>query len=113
LRVIVADDEPPMVSLLRRRLEATGRVEVVGEALTGDECVKMANALRPDALFLDIAMPDLDGIEVAELVLTSSHPPLIAFVTSFPDHAIKAFEMEAIDYIFGFSPECVGEYRDR
>ncbi|PIU66484.1 MAG: DNA-binding response regulator, partial [Armatimonadetes bacterium CG07_land_8_20_14_0_80_59_28] len=52
-----------MVSLLRRRLEATGRVEVVGEALTGDECVKMANALRPDALFLDIAMPDLDGIE--------------------------------------------------
>ena len=110
-RIAVVDDELTLCRRLAATLEKQGfAVETFG---TGRTFLSRAQQQPFDVALVDLRLPDLDGIEVAELVLTSSHPPLIAFVTSFPDHAIKAFEMEAFDYIFGSSPECVGEYRDR
>jgi two-component system LytT family response regulator len=96
IRVLIVDDEAPARALLREMLSVEADVEIVGEATTGLEAVKAAGELKPDAVFLDIEMPKLDGFEVLELL-----DPAIAvvFVTAYDSHALRAFEVHAVDYV--------------
>ena len=96
IRVLIADDEAPARALLREMLGAEPDVEVLGEATTGLEAVKAAAELRPEAVFLDIEMPKLDGFEVLELLDPSI---AVVFVTAYDSHALRAFEVHAVDYV--------------
>ena len=111
LRVLVVDDEEPARSLLREYLEAAGGVEVVGECRNGFEAVKAVTEARPDLVFLDIQMPKLNGFEVMELL--GPDVPVV-FATAFDDHAIRAFEVNAVDYLLKpVSPERVATALER
>jgi two-component system, LytTR family, response regulator len=96
LRVLVVDDEDPARALLRELLAREEDVEVVGECRNGFEAVKAVAELSPDLLFLDIQMPKLDGFEVLELV---GRDLAVVFVTAFDEHALRAFEVHAVDYL--------------
>jgi len=105
LRVVIVDDEEPARALLREYVGRTEGVEVVGECRNGFEAVKAVNDLKPDLLFLDIQMPRLNGFEVLELL---GRDVAVVFATAFDEHAIKAFEVNAVDYILKpVSPERV------
>ena len=99
IRAIIADDEPTSARLLREVATRTGQVEVVGEAHRGLDCLQLAAELHPDLLFLDVRMPGMSGIEVAEMVLDGEKPPLVVFVTGHDEYAVKAFELAATDYV--------------
>ena len=96
LRVIIVDDEEPARRLLREYLEDTPGVTIVAECGNGFEAVKAASDDRPDLVLLDIQMPKLDGFEVAEL-LDRDLP--VVFVTAHDEHALRAFEIHAVDYL--------------
>ena len=98
LRVLIADDEAPARRQLRRVLDALAGVELVGEAADGLEALRLAEALRPDLLILDISMPTLDGLEVAAN-LPAAGAPQVIFATAFDAHAIRAFDLAAVDYL--------------
>lgn len=105
MRVIVVDDEEPARQKLRALLAREGDVEIAGEAANGSEAVELVRNLSPDLVFLDIRMPGLDGFEViAEVGIREM--PLVVFVTAYDDHAVRAFEVHAFDYLlkpFGVS----------
>jgi DNA-binding LytR/AlgR family response regulator len=98
LRVLIVDDEP----LARRRLVqllATFRhVEIAGEADSGRDALSLVERLRPDILLLDIEMPAVDGFAVLK-ALPPGAAPAIVFVTAFEDHAVRAFELRATDFV--------------
>jgi len=96
MKVIVADDEEPARRRLTRLLARESGVEVVGQAATGDEALTVIQRASPDAVFLDIRMPGMDGLTLAHL-----HTPLppIVFVTAYQEHAVAAFEVNAVDYL--------------
>lgn len=98
LKVIIADDEAPARNKMRRMLENSGDIEIIGEAENGLEALEKIQTLKPDVAFLDIEMPGLQGIQVAE-ALSGKHMPYIVFATAYNEHAIKAFELNAIDYL--------------
>jgi len=98
LRVLVVDDEPPARRKLMAHLGAEPGVEIVGEAGDGLEAVQAIRRLAPDLVFLDVQMPGLDGFEVLAAVGPESMPAVI-FATAFDEYAVKAFEVEAIDYL--------------
>ncbi|HEX9639114.1 MAG TPA: response regulator, partial [Acidobacteriota bacterium] len=98
LRVLIVDDEQPARLGLRKRLEAHHDVEIVGEAADGLSAVEAIEAQHPDLVFLDIQMPQLDGFSVIE-ALSVDPPPAIVFVTAYDEYALKAFEVQAIDYL--------------
>lgn len=94
--VLIVDDEQPARDVLRELLSAEPDVQILGECATGLEAVKAAAALRPQAIFLDIEMPKLDGFEVLELL----DPGIaVVFVTAYDSHALRAFEVHAVDYV--------------
>jgi two-component system LytT family response regulator len=95
-RVLIVDDEPPARAILREMLGRIPGVAIVGEAGDGLEALKAAGELAPDAVFLDIQMPRLDGFEVMELL-----DPAIAvvFVTAYDQYALRAFDVRAVDYV--------------
>jgi two-component system LytT family response regulator len=99
VRVVVADDEAPARRKLLRFLRDSDGVEVVGEAAGGTETLAVIAATHPDVVFLDVQMPDLDGVRVAELLAAQDHAPRIVFVTAFDRHAVRAFELDALDYL--------------
>jgi len=98
LRVVVADDERPARSFLVALLQSFDDVTVVGEAATGKEAVAIIEQERPDLALLDLQMPELDGIGVVR-VLKKQRMPLIAFVTAYDEYAVRAFEVNAVDYL--------------
>jgi two-component system LytT family response regulator len=98
LRIVVADDERPARSFLLALLRSCDDVEVVGEAASGTEAVRLIERERPDLALLDWQMPELDGIGVVRM-LRKDLMPLIAFVTAYDAYAVKAFELNAVDYI--------------
>ncbi len=98
IRVVVVDDEPVVRRDLIRLLEQEPDVAVVGEAGHGIEALARIDELDPDAVFLDVQMPELDGLAVAEM-LTDASSPLVVFVTAFDRYAIAAFEADAVDYL--------------
>ena len=99
LRVLLADDEAPARRKLARFLEDHADVELVGQAANGIDAVDLIAMTQPDVVFLDIHMPDLDGLGVAEAMLARERPPRIVFVTAHDRYAVKAFEVSALDYL--------------
>jgi len=107
LRVAIVDDEEPARSLLREYLAAYPEIEVVAECANGFEAVKAATELEPDLLLLDVQMPGLSGFDVLELL---EHPVAVVFVTAYDEHALRAFEVHAVDYLLKpFSAERLGQ----
>jgi two-component system, LytTR family, response regulator len=98
LRVIVADDERPARSFLIALLRSYDDVTVVGEAESGKEAVALIEQEHPDLALLDLQMPELDGIGVVRM-LKKDDMPLVAFVTAYDEYAVKAFEVNAVDYL--------------
>jgi two-component system LytT family response regulator len=96
LRVALVDDEDPARALLREYLSEHGDVDIVAECRNGFEAVKAVAETRPDLLFLDVQMPKLDGFEVLDLV---GRDVAVVFVTAFDEHALRAFEVHAVDYL--------------
>lgn len=98
LRAVIADDEPPARALLKVLLAEMPEIVVAQECRNGRETVAYLQSTDVDLLFLDIEMPGMGGFEVAEHVGLRSLPPTI-FVTAYHEHAVKAFEVQAIDYL--------------
>jgi len=99
LRVLIADDEPLAAERLQLLLAKCDGIDLVGTATDGDSTVRMAEALTPDLLLLDIAMPGQDGIGVARALAERSQSPAVIFITAFDQFAVAAFEVEAVDYL--------------
>ena len=98
MRVLIVDDEPLARRRLVQLLGACGQVEIAGEADGGREALRLVELLRPDVLLLDIEMPGVDGFAVLK-ALPRGKAPAIIFVTAFQDHAVKAFELRASDFV--------------
>ncbi len=99
LRVLIADDEPLAAERLQLLLARAHGAQLVGTASDGDSAINLTNALHPDVLLLDIAMPGLDGIAVARALAAQEPSPAVVFVTAFDHFAVAAFEVEAVDYL--------------
>jgi two-component system LytT family response regulator len=95
---LIVDDEAPARAKLRLYLEADERAVVVGEATNGLEAVERVESLRPELVLLDVQMPGLDGFEVLA-ALQDGELPHVVFVTAHDEHAVRAFEVRALDYL--------------
>lgn len=98
IRILIVDDETPAREKLRRWLGEQEGVELAGEASDGLAAAREIESLRPDVVYLDIQMPGLSGLEVAAQLEPESSP-LIVFVTAHDEHAVKAFDLNAVDYL--------------
>jgi two-component system, LytTR family, response regulator len=98
LRVVIADDERPARSFLAAMLRGFEDVTLIGEAENGAEAIELIEKNRPDLALLDLQMPEIDGLGVVRLI-KKSRMPLIAFVTAYDEYAVRAFEMNAVDYL--------------
>jgi two-component system LytT family response regulator len=98
LRALIVDDEPPARSKIRKFLETRPDIEVVAEAGDGVEAIQKILELRPDLIFLDIQMPRGDGFDVLREVYPE-HKPQVIFTTAYDEYALRAFEVEALDYL--------------
>lgn len=98
IRALIVDDEPIARRGIRQLLASHRDVEVVGEARNGWEAVRLLKALAPDLVFLDVQMPELDGFGVL-LQLNQDKLPAVVFVTAHDAHAVRAFELHALDYL--------------
>jgi two-component system, LytTR family, response regulator len=99
IRALIVDDEPLARRGIRQNLRLAPEVEVVGECKNGREAVAALEREKPDLVFLDVQMPVLDGFGVIEALGAENLPPAVVFVTAFDEHAIKAFEVNALDYL--------------
>jgi DNA-binding LytR/AlgR family response regulator len=114
LRSLLIDDEPNARMRLRWLLKDEQRVEVIGEAKDGLEAVTEIQRLRPDLVFLDVQMPGLDGFETLKALPADLTLPLIIFVTGFHEHAMAAFDANAIAYLLKpVEPERLREMVER
>ncbi|GAB5539427.1 MAG: LytTR family DNA-binding domain-containing protein [Salibacteraceae bacterium] len=95
IKAIIIDDEPLAASIVREYLH-NHQVEVLAECRDGFDGAKQINELRPDLVFLDVQMPKITGFEMLEIL---DHIPHIVFTTAFEEHALKAFEANAVDYL--------------
>ncbi len=98
LKVLIADDELPARNKMIRLLKKFDQVELVHAAENGFDALEHIHSLKPDLVFLDIEMPGLNGLEVAESIDLDEMPSVV-FATAYSEHAIKAFELNAIDYL--------------
>src|SRR3989440_4168872 len=99
LRAVLVDDEQLARDELGFLLGQVGGVEIIGQAGNGVEALTTIDKLQPDVVFLDVQMPGLTGFEVARRMLDTQALPQIIFVTAFDQHAIEAFEVNAVDYL--------------
>ena len=98
IRTILVDDEPLAIQGLELRLQSHDDVEIVERCLNGREAIRAIKTHKPDLVFLDIQMPGFDGFSVVQ-GLMEVEPPLFVFVTAYSDHALRAFEADAVDYL--------------
>jgi two-component system LytT family response regulator len=98
IRTILVDDEPLATQGLRLRLEAHDDIEIVATAANGREAIRAVKTNKPDLVFLDIQMPGFDGFSVVQ-GLMDVEPPLFVFVTAYGEHALRAFDAQAVDYL--------------
>ncbi len=96
---MVVDDEPLAIERLQLLLARCEGVTLVGTAADGEAALRIAEAVKPDLLLLDIAMPGMDGIEVARALGASGTDPAVIFVTAFDNFAVAAFDVAAVDYL--------------
>ena len=99
MKALIVDDEDLARAVVREHLAAHPDVEVIAECANGFEAVKAAAQHQPDLVFLDIQMPKLDGFEVLELLEADGRRPAVVFVTAYDQHALRAFEAQAVDYL--------------
>jgi len=99
MNILITDDEPLARARMRRLLEDEPDYCVVAEASTGREALSKCAESNPDVILLDIRMPDMDGLETALHLSNLDNPPAIIFTTAFSEHALAAFEREAVDYL--------------
>ncbi|WP_144097019.1 LytR/AlgR family response regulator transcription factor [Croceicoccus sediminis] len=98
LRTILVDDEKLAIQGLQVRLEPFSDIEVIATCANGREAIRAIKTEKPDLVFLDIQMPGFDGFSVVKGVMDVD-PPLFIFVTAYSEHALKAFEANAVDYL--------------
>lgn len=98
ISAVIVDDEPPARSKLRKFLETRQDLELVGEACDGVEAIEKILELRPDLVFLDIQIPRGDGFDVLREIYPR-HKPMVIFTTAYDEYAIRAFEVDALDYL--------------
>jgi two-component system response regulator LytT len=99
IKAIIVDDEAPARSELRFLLDETKQVEIVAEAVNVREAIERLKEKGADAMFLDISMPGANGLQLAEALNRLKYPPAIVFVTAYSEHAAKAFDVNAVDYL--------------
>ena len=99
MRILLVDDESLARDRLRRMLEGDATHEVVGEAGNGIEAMQQTQSLKPDLVLLDIRMPGMDGLEAARHFLELDEPPAVIFCTAYEEHAIQAFDLQAVGYL--------------
>jgi two-component system, LytTR family, response regulator AlgR len=99
IRFLVVDDEPLAIERLQLLLARIGGVALAGTASDGAAALRLVEAVAPDAVLLDIAMPGMDGIDVARALARIDNPPVVIFVTAFDSFAVAAFDIEAVDYV--------------
>ena len=99
LRAMIVDDEAPARSELRFLLEQTGKMGSISEAASVRTAIEMLMENRVDVVFLDISMPGASGIQLAEALHKLKNPPAVVFVTAYSDHAVEAFDVDAVDYL--------------
>lgn len=109
LRTLIVDDEPLAIERLQILAGQQDGVALVGTASDGASALRMVDALAPDLVLCDIAMPDLDGLAVAAALDRLDNPPAVVFVTAFDRYAVAAFDVAAVDYLLKpVSPDRLG-----
>ncbi|MGV7121140.1 MULTISPECIES: LytR/AlgR family response regulator transcription factor [unclassified Sphingopyxis] len=99
LRTLIVDDEPLAIERLQILAGQQDGISLVGTASDGASALRMVDALAPDLVLCDIAMPDLDGLAVAAAIDRIDNPPAVVFVTAFDRYAVAAFDVAAVDYL--------------
>jgi two-component system response regulator AlgR len=99
MKCLVVDDESLARQRLARLLEEMGEWMVCGEAANGEQALQQVQQLRPDLVLMDIRMPGMDGLEAARHIAQLENPPALVFATAYGDHALEAFETQAVDYL--------------
>ncbi|WP_366923622.1 LytTR family DNA-binding domain-containing protein [Metallumcola ferriviriculae] len=99
LRVVLVDDEAPARDEIQYLLAELPDIIICGQADNGKSALDIIREIKPDVIFLDIQMYDLNGFTVAEMLLRMENPPLIIFITAYEEYAVRAFEVNAIDYV--------------
>ncbi len=111
ISVLIVDDEPLARARARRMLERLDDIQIAGEASSGREAIEMIEREQPDVVLLDIQMPGIDGLRVLEAL---DDPPAVIFSTAFEHHAVRAFELDAVDYLLKpYSTERLDKALDR
>ncbi len=98
-RVLIVDDEPPARERLRRLVGELGDIEVLAEAATGEQAVRLAGELHPDVVLLDVRMPGMNGLEAARHMALLPEPPAVVFTTAYDSYAVEAFDAQAVGYL--------------
>ena len=99
IRTVIVDDEAPARTRIRQLLKGELDFQIVAECANGREAVERIISEKPDVVFLDVQMPRLNGLEVCDAICSAPAQPLIIFVTAYDEHALKAFELHAVDYL--------------
>ncbi|MGI9321886.1 MAG: LytR/AlgR family response regulator transcription factor [Thiogranum sp.] len=99
MKCLVVDDESLARQRLTRLLEGMGECKVCGEAANGEQALHQVQQLRPDLVLMDVRMPGMDGLEAARHIVQLENPPALVFATAYGDHALEAFETQAVDYL--------------
>lgn len=99
IKCILVDDEPLALEEIQYMLETIPDIEIIGKGRNGPEAILLVQELEPDLMFLDVQMPGLDGFEVVEQLIKMDNLPQVVFVTAFDQYAVKAFEVNVVDYL--------------
>lgn len=99
MKILIVDDEPLARSRLQDLLDDIGGHNVIGEASNGEQALSQIEEHHPDLVLLDIHMPGIDGLDVAKKISLKPSPPAVIFTTAYSEHALKAFDNDAIDYL--------------
>lgn len=99
MRILIVDDEPLARARLRRLLSSLQEYECIGEAQSAHQAMELIQALQPELVLLDIAMPEGNGINLGKVILQLPTPPAVIFVTAHPQHALEAYQASPADYL--------------
>lgn len=99
IRTLIADDDPGMRVVMKKFIERSGGFELVGEAVNGEELIRLHGETRPDVVILDVEMPQMTGIEAAKIIQDVNPKTILVFATAHEDYRKDAFEVYAFDYL--------------